>query len=198
MTPPTDEQLEQQIRAAADAGDTATIDRLGALLDERDAARPTPALLASALWYAEQGIPVFALQALSKVPMRGSSGCKDATTDADRIRAWWAQTPDANIGLATGHTVDVVDIDGLVGQTSRAHQWGMFTGLNVIGKVSTPRAGGLHLFVPASGQGNKAGLLPGVDYRGTGGYVVAAPSRTDVGAYRWTVPLDVAALRDAA
>ena len=37
-------------------------------------------------------------------------GCKDATTDPERIERWWTATPDANIGVATGSLL-VVDLD---------------------------------------------------------------------------------------
>ena len=39
-------------------------------------------------------------------------GVKDATTNRARILAWWTRHPQANIGLATGHTFDVLDVDG--------------------------------------------------------------------------------------
>ena len=40
-------------------------------------------------------------------------GFKDATTDAEQIRAWWERWPDASIGLPTGLAggVYVVDVD---------------------------------------------------------------------------------------
>ena len=39
-------------------------------------------------------------------------GVKDATCNRARILAWWTRHPQANIGLATGHTFDVLDVDG--------------------------------------------------------------------------------------
>jgi len=38
-------------------------------------------------------------------------GVKDATTDEATIRGWWARWPDANIGIATGHGLVVIDVD---------------------------------------------------------------------------------------
>lgn len=152
-----------------------------------------PSLLASALWYAEQGLRVFPLTPGAKIPLARSRGFKDATTDAAQIRAWWEQTPDANIGIATGHLVDVVDVDGPTGQKSRCEHWDDFAALVALGVVTTPRAGGMHLYVPATGRGNKTNLFGSVDYRGLGGYVVAPRSRTDRGEYRWITPLDLSA-----
>lgn len=199
MTPYTLDQAEHDLRAALDTGNPDTINALTRHIDRHDQ-RPAPvSLTAAALWYAEQQLAVFPLQPGTKIPYKGSRGCKDATTDPDQVRAWWAADPDANIGLATGTLVDVVDIDGHTGQTSRTRNWPMFEALTRLGTVSTPRPGGMHLYVPAAGVGNKAGLLPGVDYRGRGGYVVAPPSRTDQGTYRWLTPLgDVAATGVAA
>lgn len=186
--------LEARLQAAIDAEDMAEIERLRDLLDAEDAQRPAPASLhASALWYAEQGIPVFPLQAGSKVPHRGTHGVLDATTDSGRINRWWKAHPDSNIGLATGHIFDAVDIDGPAGQKSRMEHWGdIFAKVDAdnLGKVLTPRQGGMHIYVPATGEGNKAGLLPGIDYRGNGGYVVAPPSAISEGngapgKYQW-------------
>ena len=52
---------------------------------------------------------------------RTARGCLDATTDADQVRAWWTQWPDANVGVATGGGLVVIDIDPRHGEIGRAH-----------------------------------------------------------------------------
>lgn len=189
MKPYTLDVAVEECQAAMQAQDWAAVAHLGAAVDRLDTPPQPVPVLAAALWYAEQGIPVFPVQAGSKVPYPRTRGCKDASTDPAQVHAWWEQWPDANVGLATGHLYDVVDIDGLPGQTTRAQHWDMFASLPVQATVLTPRPGGMHLYVPATGQGNKAGVYPGIDYRGVGGYVLAPPSRTPQGTYRFLRPL---------
>ena len=43
-------------------------------------------------------------------------GVKDATCNRARVLAWWTRHPQANIGLATGHLFDVLDVDGPAGE----------------------------------------------------------------------------------
>lgn len=157
-----------------------------------------PRLLAdSAAWYAQQGLPIFPLQPGTKVPLParwtccGGShrrGCTDALAHVGAARAWWRQHPTANIGLATGHRVDVIDQDGTEGA------WWWCRGADwppVVGVVSTPRPGGVHRFIRATGRGNGQRIAPGLDYRGRGGYVVAAPSVVGGKRYTWLQPLDL-------
>lgn len=198
MKPYTLDEAEAALRHAITAGDTTRITALETIVDRLDTHPPAPSLHSAALWYATNGFKVFPLQPGTKIPFKGSRGCKDASTNTDVIDGWWEDTPDANIGLATGHHVDVVDIDGHTGQTTRTANWPMFNALHVLARVTTPRPGGMHLYVPATDLGNKAGLLPGIDYRSVGGYVVAPPSRTQVGSYRFLAPIDLDALAAAA
>lgn len=195
-----DTDLEAAYRAALRDYDYPLVAELEPDLDAIDAERETRltapgALLAAALWYVGQGIAVFPLTAGGKVPLPGSRGFLDATTDPTQVAAWWSWRPDANIGLPTGHQFDVIDIDGPAGVKSWANMKPvkepyLIGDVAVIGHVTTPRPGGNHLYVPAvAGRGNKAGIFPGVDYRGRGGFVVAPPSRTDQGTYRWVRPL---------
>ena len=192
MRPLSVDDLDEEIRTAIEWDDETAIAALGAELDHLEAQqRRETTCLQAALWYAQQGLHVFALQPGSKIPHPRSRGCKDATTDPDLLRAWWTEHPGSNVAIATGYLVDVIDLDG-----PEANAW-LLEVLDTLpplsGKVSTPRAGGRHLYVKAvEGRGNRAGLADRVDYRGLGGYVVAPPSTTDVGGYVWTRPLDMA------
>lgn len=220
MTPYTLADAEAQMRAALDSGDRDRIDAAVNLVDQFETAAAQPDMLSAALWYAETGLHVFALRPLSKMPFGKCQACKDddctgpdacghdqchgvkdATTDATRITAWWTKSPTANIGLACGHLVDVVDIDGLEGQRSRTQHWDpTFERIenDGVAKVLTPRPGGMHIYVPATGDGNGAHLFPGIDYRGVGGYVVAPPSSNEQGTYRFLGTPDFAAVSRAA
>ena len=198
MRPPPAPDPEAAIQAALRDQNWPLLERL---CDQHDTAdHPVPQLLPSALWYASVGLAVFPLQAGSKVPLRGSRGCKDASTDPDQIRQWWQSWPQANIGLATGGLVDVIDIDGPVGVAS----WARLDELpEALGTVSTPRPGGSHLYVAAvPGLRNRTKIAPGIDFRGAGGYVVAPPSyvveEAYEGIYRWRRPLRLPTMKAAA
>jgi hypothetical protein len=183
-------------------GHTGLAQWLAARLDsplhlERQRLEAPGALGAAAQWYASRGLPVFPLKPGTKVPMNGGSaccggthrrGCLDALANPRAAAYWWRQHPDANVGLATGWSVDVIDVDGPRGWRS----W--LDGLDwppVIGSVLTPRDGGVHRYLRVTGRGNGQGIAPGVDFRGRGGYVVAPPSVIDGRRYRWLEPLAV-------
>src|SRR4051812_21847103 len=86
------------------------------------------AMLDAALTYAALDWPVFPLAERGKLPKiatahpdgelcrggcgRDGHGLYDATTDVDRITAWWRGWPQANVGIRTGVAFDVVDVDG--------------------------------------------------------------------------------------
>jgi hypothetical protein len=175
------ERLALEWRDAVEAGDHARAYQLARDLDELDN-RP-PRLLDAALAYAAWGWPVFPLHQRSKIPAT-RHGFKDATVDPERIRGWWTNTP-YNIGLPTGRAFDVIDIDVPAGVPSY-HQ--LLTGNelpDIHGWVSTA-SGGMHLYIEPSGDGNRAGIMPGIDYRGAGGYVVAPPSRLTERHWVWS------------
>jgi len=190
---PTGDILTDAYLAAIETGDEIQIRQLEAALDQEDA-RPRP-LGPAAVTYAEWGWPVFPLQPFEKTPYERSRGFKDATTDVDTVRKWWTKAPESNIGLATGHAFDVLDVDFVTkdsGQATGAHiSWPELRDSgqlpDVHGMATTPR-GGVHVFLPPTGGGNMSGFLPGLDYRGAGGYAVAPPSRrADGQRYTWWV-----------
>lgn len=141
-----------------------------------------PQMEAAALLYASWGWPVFPCAPGLKRPAT-EHGLNEATTDVDQITDWWWRWPRANIGVATGHAFDVIDIDpgGVDWWRRHGHEHGPLPDIH--GKVSTPRVVGWHLYVEPTGMRNKAGLAPGVDYRGAGGYVLAPPSVLTPAAY---------------
>lgn len=100
-------------------------------------------LLFDALAYAEQGIPVFPLKPGEKVPFEGSRGFFDATTDEGRIREWWGNCPDANIGVPTGKRSGllVVDVDQPAGLDALEDEHGKLPTT----RTHTTGSGGTHL-----------------------------------------------------
>jgi hypothetical protein len=118
-------------------------------------------------------------------------GVRDATTNRARILAWWIRHPQANIGLATGHTFDVLDVDGAAG-TQAIRELAAMHGLVSAGPL-VRTGGGWHFYLAPTGLGNvhPAGLEC-VDWRGQGGYVVAPPSRHATGhPYQWVPGRDL-------
>ena len=117
----------------------------------------------------------------------GGHGLHDATTDLDVIRAWWTVNPRANIGLRTGLSFDVIDLDNEAAvdalEQARARRAPLQGPIVQTGH-------GFHWYVKPTGVGNRAGVLPGVDFRGRGGYVLGPPSLHPKGhRYCWINPL---------
>jgi len=145
-------------------------------------------ILDAALAYAAAGWPVFPCAAGGKVPAipksAGGNGVLDATTDPGAIRAWWAERPGANIGIATGAPgPDVLDIDvdpdrsgfRALGELRAA---GLLDGY---GPMIRTRSGGVHVYFRGTGQPcktlrGKSGPSFAVDFKARGGYVIAPPS----------------------
>ena len=156
-------------------------------------------LLSAAIAYARHGIPVLPVHtAVGGVCSCRRSGCDrpgkhprlrhgltEATTDPVRLEMWWARWPDANIGLRTGIVMDVADIDTIEGWHGLRHLLG---GAMPAGPRVRTGGGGWHVWFQPTGNGNRVRLLPGLDWRGAGGYVLAPPSRHASGAgYTWLI-----------
>lgn len=159
-------------------------------------------MLTAARWYASRGIPVFPLwwptegpdgqlvcacpdpkcDRQAKHPIT-SHGLNDATTDVAQIDQWWHRHPYANIGLRTGVVFDLLDIDGPDGFASLEKMVAELGGYpHAMSVTESGRVGGgRHYYMQPAGRkalsGGKAGVPKGIDVKGAGGYVVAAPSR---------------------
>lgn len=101
------------------------------------------------------------------------------------VRDWWQRWPDANLGIVTGAVSGllVLDVDGLQGEESLRGRH--------LPPTPTSRTGrGTHYLFrhPGGTVANRAGLLPGIDIRGDGGYIVAPPSVHPSGRlYEWAI-----------
>jgi hypothetical protein len=125
---------------------------------------------------------------VGKHPLGGlvPHGVKDATTNRARVLAWWTRYPQANIGLATGHRFDVLDVDGPAGEQA-IRELTTAHGLHSSGPLVRTGGGGWHFYLAPTDLGNVHPWgLAHVDWRGRGGYVVAPPSRHASGhSYQW-------------
>jgi hypothetical protein len=147
--------------------------------------KPTPLtppdpeyLLAAALHRAAHGHPVFPCIPDTKRPLT-RHGLLDASTDPDQIRAWWHRTPTANLAVPTGTaSFDVLDID--VHPTGsgypafhRLTRAGLATGHSHL--IITP-SGGMHAYFTGTDQASSRLPAEHLDFKATGGYVLAPPS----------------------
>jgi Bifunctional DNA primase/polymerase, N-terminal len=105
---------------------------------------------------------------------RNRHGLNAATTDPETIHRWWTTWPTANIGGRTGIVFDVCDIDSADGITAVRPLLGADHRTMPLVRTGS---GGWHLIFAPTGHGNRVKFLPGVDWRGAGGYVVLPPSR---------------------
>jgi hypothetical protein len=124
------------------------------------------------------------------------NGHLEATKDLDRIRHWWAEWPDANIGVRTGAKsgIVVIDID------PRKDGDNSFEDLEKeIGKLPDTGeqhtgSGGRHLIFNYQGKEVKCSrseLGSGIDVKGDGGYIVVDPSSNANGPYVWELSSDL-------
>ena len=98
----------------------------------------------------------------------------------DELKKIWEKYPNANVGIVTGpvSNILVLDIDGEDGIKSLESVGLPIEDLPISPSVNTG-GGGMHIYYryPETGDAQtKAGVLPNVDIRGKGGFVVAPPS----------------------
>jgi hypothetical protein len=129
---------------------------------------------------------------------RTTKGLYDASTDEPVIRGWFRSFRNMNIGIRTGVVCDVVDVDresktggngydSLMALTRHEPSGDEDADVLAVWLGPVVRTGnGYHLFIRPQQESNRAKMMPGVDYRGDGGYIVASPSRHLNGTqYEW-------------
>lgn len=142
-----------------------------------------PEILEHALRYAALGWAVFPLAGkdpYKRPELNLEHGFQDATTHPDSIRAWWDALPSANVGIATGYHFWLLDVDiEKGGYETLEHLESEHGKLPDTLQAATGSGGRHYLFKQPEGWRvrNSAGRIgQGIDTRGDGGYMVAAPS----------------------
>lgn len=109
---------------------------------------------------------------------RTKNGLNDASPNSEQVHEWWTRWPSANIGLATGNGIFVLDVDLPDGPESLAALEREHAPLPETLEQRTG-SGGRHLFfstdTPIRNSASKK-LGKNLDIRGDGGYVILPPS----------------------
>jgi len=143
-------------------------------------------MLAAALEYREAGFHVIPLLPFSKRPaINAWQRYQNVMPTVEELETWWDNGVNG-IALLLGRGVFAVDVDGPEGEQALAS-----AGIDLTGAPRSITSRGYHVFFAGDGGGaNRVGLLPHVDIRTKGGYVVAPPSTHESGhTYLWTVPI---------
>ena len=145
-------------------------------------------ILDRALAYVELGWAVFPLVPNTKRPLT-KNGFKDASKSVYLVKKWWTDNPDANIGIATGQVSGIVVVDLDVKNDAKGMEsYQTLSGMSPTLMAETP-SGGWHFYYAAAGPLRcRNGLLPGIDIKADGGYVVAPGSLIDGKPYEWLDP----------
>ena len=132
--------------------------------------------LTAALDYCQRGLSVIPVNGQKKALVTWTP-YQTRKASTEEITTWWKEWPGARIGIVTGVVSGllVVDVDSKEGEEKINE---LLPDTLLTPACQTPR-GGKHLYFACSDPrvGNATGILPGVDVRANGGYVVAPPSK---------------------
>jgi hypothetical protein len=100
------------------------------------------------------------------------------------ITEWWTDKPNCNIGIVTGKisNIIVVDFDGIEAEAN-VKKW---IPDNIITPYAKTPSGGFHYYFQyMEGLPNKSNILPKIDIRTDGGFIMCPPSKHCKGKYEW-------------
>jgi hypothetical protein len=127
---------------------------------------------------------------------RTRHGLKDGTTDKSKIRGWWKQWTNANIGIVTGEISGffALDIDPDKGGSDSLVELTNSYGQLPDTLSQTTGGNGKHYLFAQIGTEIKGSISKvgcGIDIRGDGGYILVPPSNhISGGTYSWDLAID--------
>ena len=145
-----------------------------------------------AKYYLSKDLSVIPIKPNDKKPCIKWEEFQKRKSTPEEIKSWWTRWPNAMIGIVTGSIsgIVVVDIDEAIGFEEIQKY---IPDSLLIPTTQTP-SGGKHYYFksPEKPLSNNTRLIPGCDFRGEGGYIIAPPSKNGTGkAYAWLEGLSI-------
>jgi hypothetical protein len=138
-------------------------------------------LIEGALFWAEQGVPVFPT-AKDKRPLT-SNGHLDATTDPQRIMEMFSNPTVWGIGARMGKEAGIFAIDadtykpGASGDSAKEYVERLQrSGLLPETRIHATQSGGRHYLLRADQEWPNCKPVSGVEVKGEGGYIIVPPT----------------------
>ncbi len=163
--------------------------------------------LEAALGYAEIGLPVFPCRIRDEGNKKAKSpytnnGFQNASTNAEQINCWWANYPNAIIGMPTGKIsgLIVLDIDPRHGGDHSLQE--LIDKYSPLPETLTAitGGGGTHYYFKYPNRSvrcSNSKIASGVDIKADGGYVIMPPSGHESGkSYFWDGDFDLDTVAD--
>lgn len=141
--------------------------------------------------YLQAGLSVIPIASRSKTPLISWQQYQHRRAKAEEINAWLSEWPNANVGIVTGliSGLVVIDLDTEEAKDKLKERVPGFD-FTTVPRSRTGKGWQLFFKHPGVNVPNRTGVIPGLDVRGDGGYVVAPPSIHPSGKhYRWEVPI---------
>lgn len=140
--------------------------------------------------YVKLGWSVIPIRPGEKTPLIKWEQYQKEKATEDQVKKWWSKYPNANVGIVTGiiSGIIVIDIDSTKGEEEYIAKFGELHN-TISQKTGKPDATQKIFKHPGNHTyHNMARLLPDVDVRADGGYIIVPPSIHPNGTqYKWII-----------